>query len=92
MSVGAHGVLQGGLVIAAAPRFDVQSPQGESVRLVMLEHLVVGGDGGLPVAGELRRLRAKQLGHRVASKQTARIGGVSAAARGVARSDCDQPA
>ena len=92
MRIGAHGVLQSGLMIAAASRLDVQAAQAKPMRLMMLEHRVVGGDGALPVARQLRGLSAKELGHWLMLEKPSRVGGVFGCRSRIARADRDHAA
>ena len=88
----AHRVLERRLMIAAAPRLKMQAAQAEAMRLVMIEHRVERGDGAPCVAGELRRLRLQEFGHRLVPDEPARLGGVLGRGPGVAGADRDHAA
>ena len=74
-------------MVAAAARLDMQAAQAERMGRRMLEHVAEGGRGGGAVAGELRRLRAQELGQRLVAEMLARLGGEAARGARVARAD-----
>ncbi len=63
--IGARRILQRRLMIAGAPGLEMQPAQAKAMRLVMLQHRIVGRDRARGVAQELRGLRLQELGHRL---------------------------